>query len=175
MNDIHVNAIRNIQRNEPTKNISKKNVVEKDKDKDKIDINALKMSVEEQKSNIKNMVRDLVEKQGFKFNASSLVFRDGKLFNEDDKEIKIDKVTSLKAQADIAEDGFWGVKKTSERIIDFAKSITGGDSSKIDLIKNAIKDGFKAAEKMFGGNLPEISSQTYDTVMKALDEWNTDK
>lgn len=169
MNDININAIRNIQRNEPTENISKKNMVEKDKDK--IDINALKMSVEEQKSNIKNMVRELVEKQGFKFNASSLVFRDGKIFNEYDKEIKIDKVTSLKAQADISEDGFWGVKNTSERIIDFAKSITGGDSSKIDLIKNAIKDGFKAAEKMFGGKLPEISSKTYDAVMKGLDEW----
>lgn len=169
MNDINISAIRNIQKNEPIENINKKNIVEDNKDT--IDINALKMSVEEQKLSIKNMVKDLVEKQGFKFNASSLVFRDGKLFNEDNKEIKIDKVTSLKAQADISDDGFWGVKKTSERIVDFAKSVTGGDSSKVELMKNAIKEGFKAAEKMFGGKLPEISSQTYDSVMKALDEW----
>lgn len=83
----------------------------------------------------------------------------------------MDAATKAQAQEDVSEDGYWGVKQTSERILDFAKALTGGDPSKIDEMKAAFEKGFKAAEKLWGGELPEISQKTYDAVMKGFEEW----
>jgi tRNA threonylcarbamoyladenosine modification (KEOPS) complex Pcc1 subunit len=75
------------------------------------------------------------------------------------------------AQADIGEDGYYGVKQTSQRILDFAKAITGGDPSKIALMRDSIEKGFGEARSMLGGWLPDISNETYDAVMAGLDAW----
>lgn len=171
MNINNTGSVRRIEHPEYSRvnnaNIKASNKVEKDR----IDIDSLKMSLEEQKLSIRNMVKDLVEKQGFKFNSATLKFSDGELYNEKSGDIRIDKATSLKAQAEISDEGFWGVKKTSERIVDFAKKISGGDISKLEILKDAIREGFEAAKELMGGKLPEISEQTYDSVMKSLDEW----
>lgn len=75
------------------------------------------------------------------------------------------------AQADIAEDGYWGVKQTSDRIVDFAKALSGGDSSKAEELLNAFKKGFKEATKSWGKTLPDISQRTYDAVLEKFDVW----
>ncbi len=74
------------------------------------------------------------------------------------------------AKEDVSEDGYYGVKQTSQRILDFATALTGGDPDKIEEMREAFKQGFKQVEDMFGGKLPEISQQTYDAVMKGFDE-----
>lgn len=75
------------------------------------------------------------------------------------------------AQEAISEDGYWGVKQTSERIVSFAKALVGGDPSRVEEMRDAFIKGYQAAEKAWGGALPEISRQTYDAVMKLFDEW----
>ncbi len=85
--------------------------------------------------------------------------------------LQVDEATRLKAQQDISEDGYWGVKQTSERIIEFAKSVSGGDASKLAELKEAIEKGFDAAEKAWGGALPEICRQTKEAVFQGLDDW----
>lgn len=85
--------------------------------------------------------------------------------------IKIDEATQLAAQEAISENGYWGVNQTAERLLDFAKALTGGDPSKIELMRNAFIEGFKAAEKVWGGKLPDISYQTYEKVMEGFKEW----
>jgi len=87
--------------------------------------------------------------------------------------IEVDEETKLQAQKDIAEDGYWGVKQTSERTLDFAKALSGGDPAKADLMLEAYKKGFEAAEKAFGGEgkLPQISYDTYDAVIKGFEAW----
>ncbi len=75
------------------------------------------------------------------------------------------------AQADIADDGYWGVEQTSDRIVEFAKALTGGDTSKIEEMKAAFEKGFKAATGAWGSKLPNISNRTYDAVMKKFDDW----
>ena len=75
------------------------------------------------------------------------------------------------AQADIADDGYWGVDKTSDRIVDFAKALSGNDSSKAKDLVDAFKKGFEEATKSWGKTLPDISQRTYDAVIKKFDEW----
>jgi len=82
----------------------------------------------------------------------------------------VDPATRMQAQADIAEDGYWGVKQTSSRILDFATALTGGDPDKIEEMRAAFQKGYKQAEKTWGGKLPDISQQTYDAVMKGFDD-----
>lgn len=75
------------------------------------------------------------------------------------------------AQADIAEDGYWGVNQTSDRILDFAKALSGNDKSKAQELLDAFKKGFNQATKAWGGTLPDISQQTYDKVLEKFDSW----
>lgn len=77
----------------------------------------------------------------------------------------------VKAQADIAEDGYWGVNQTSDRILDFAKALSGNDKSKAQELADAFKKGFDQATKAWGGKLPDISQQTYDKVLEKFDNW----
>ncbi|MDR0948358.1 MAG: hypothetical protein LBM69_02420 [Lachnospiraceae bacterium] len=82
----------------------------------------------------------------------------------------VDAKTKLQAQQDIAEDGYWGVEQTSDRIVDFAKALAGDDPEKLEEMKNAFLKGFKQATKAWGSDLPDISQRTYDAVMKKFDE-----
>lgn len=79
--------------------------------------------------------------------------------------------TVEEAQELVADDGYWGVEQTSQRIVDMAKSLSGGDISKYDELMEAIKKGFGAAAKEFGGKMPDITSKTYDVVMEKMEAW----
>ena len=76
-----------------------------------------------------------------------------------------------KAQADIAEDGYWGVNKTSDRLVSMAIALAGGDTDKADELKNAITKGFKKATAAWGEKLPQLCQDTYDAAMKKMDDW----
>lgn len=84
---------------------------------------------------------------------------------------KVDPATQAQAQKDIAEDGYWGVKQTSERIFDFAKALTGGDAEKMEEMRKAFEKGFKMATGTWGRELPDISQRTYDATEKLFDDY----
>lgn len=110
---------------------------------------------------LEELLSRLFERQGVTYEAA----RSGKT-------VEIDPQTRAEAQALISEDGYWGVDKTSNRIFEFAVAGAGGDPAKLETIKAAIDKGFGMAAKSLGGSLPDISSKTYDAVMKKLDEWS---
>lgn len=87
------------------------------------------------------------------------------------QEIDISKLSQEEAQALIADDGYFGVKQTSDRIVDFAIATAGGDPSRLAAIKEGVDKGFNEALQAFGGTLPDISYSTYDAVMEKLDTW----
>lgn len=84
----------------------------------------------------------------------------------------VDKETALAAQKEIGEDGYWGVKQTSERIFSFAEALTGGDPDKMEEMRAAFIKGYKQATGTWGKDLPDISSKTYDAVMEKFDNYN---
>ena len=85
--------------------------------------------------------------------------------------IKIDDATRAEAASLVAEDGFWGVEQTAQRIFDFAYAISGGDPERIELLRSAVEQGFKNAERLWGGELPEISRNTLARVRELFDNW----
>ncbi len=141
-------------------------VVERGSEKSTIsipDANAVLKESHQHIEAFKKMVAKLVENQGKKTRKSALF--------EEDPMIDIDPETRAAAQEAISEDGYFGVKQTSERILSFAKALGGNDLSKFTELKNAIIEGFKQAEEAWGGGLPDICNKTRDAVMKGLDEW----
>lgn len=74
----------------------------------------------------------------------------------------------------ISDDGDWGVKAVSDRIVAFAQAISGNDRTKLDSLKEAIEKGFEAAGLELGNSLPAITKQTHDEIMKKLDAWGSE-
>ena len=109
---------------------------------------------------LRNLVANLLKEQGI--NTKIAV---------GGKEMDIAAITPAEAQDLVSEDGYFGVEQTSERIFQFAVGIAGGDPTRIDAIKEGIDKGFAEAKKVFGDWLPDISYDTYDAVMKKLDDW----
>ena len=88
---------------------------------------------------------------------------------------KLSEADRAKAQELISEDGFFGVKQTTDRIMGFAKALVGEGASEkqIEAMRAAVQKGFDEVAKMFGGfdKLPQVSKDTYDAIMKAFDAW----
>jgi len=88
---------------------------------------------------------------------------------------QVDKATQDKAKELISEDGYFGVKKTTERIMDFAKALAGSGASEktIENLRSGAQKGFDYVADLFGGfdKLPEVTRNTYDAVMKSFDDW----
>jgi len=74
------------------------------------------------------------------------------------------------AKALISEDGALGVKNTAQTIFDFAVKLAGDDIEKLQIARDAVIKGFKEAENLFGGKLPDISYKTINKVLELLDE-----
>ena len=83
----------------------------------------------------------------------------------------VTEAAKLQAQEDISENGYWGVEQTSQRILDFAKALSGGDASKADLLLDAFKKGYEEATGAWGKELPEISKKTYEAVEEKFAAW----
>ncbi len=137
---------------------------------DRKKINEIKQDFARNTESFKKMVETMIEKQGKKVSQVLKDLAEGK-----DVQITVDSETQAAAQEAISEDGYFGVNKTSERIIDFAKALSGGDKSKIETLRNAFKEGFESAKEAFGGELPEISQQTYDKIMQGFDDWSEEE
>lgn len=125
----------------------------------------LKSDAEERTARFKSLVEQLMSKQSTTYGQATDIWS---FLSKGD--FTVDPATKAQAQKDISEDGYWGVNKTSDRIVQFATALTGGDPSKIEEMREAFIKGYKQAEKTWGGKLPEISQQTYDAVMKKFDD-----
>jgi hypothetical protein len=76
-------------------------------------------------------------------------------------ELSVDEATEL-----IGDEGFFGINQTSQRVADFVFSFSNDDIELLEKGREGIVTGFKEAEQMWGGQLPQIS---YDTQARTLD------
>lgn len=128
-------------------------------------VNKLKADADARTQQLRNLVEQMMGKQANTYGKANDIWQFLRTGN-----YTVDPAVKMQAQADIAEDGYWGVKQTSDRIIQFATALTGGDPEKIEEMRDAFKKGYKQAEKTWGGSLPEISKQTYDAVLEKFDK-----
>jgi uncharacterized protein YlaN (UPF0358 family) len=131
-------------------------------------VSKLKADAERHTMQLRSLVEKLLLKQSnsYKFATDEQMYqllREGK--------VEVDAQTAEQAKKDIAEDGYWGVNQTSDRIVSFAKALSGGDPDKADEMIAAFIKGFKSATKAWGDTLPDICQRTYDATMEKLNNW----
>ena len=110
---------------------------------------------------LQNLVTKLLGKQAGKYTKLADLFKD----------IQADPATIEQAQKDIADDGYWGVEQTSDRLVSMAQALSGGDTSKADTLIAAIKKGFDEATEAWGDKLPDICQKTIDAAVKKMEAW----
>ncbi len=119
----------------------------------------MKQDLADRTNKMKSLVADMFAKQGQTFASSSDMIKALASGN-----LKVDAATAAQAKEDISENGYWGVKQTSERIFDFAKALSGGDEDKMKDMLEAFKKGYKQATGAWGKELPSLCKDTYDAV-----------
>lgn len=129
-------------------------------------VSQLKADQEKRQAQLTELVQNMISKQTNAFGEANDIW---KFLAKGD--YIVDAETKKKAQEDISEDGYWGVKQTSQRLFDFASALAGDDVEKMKEMQAAMKKGFEKAEKTWGSALPEISKQTMDAANKLFDDY----
>lgn len=136
------------------------------KQKNEAIISRLKADAEARTQQLQQLVQQMISKQGNAYGQANDMWKFLASGN-----FTVDAQTKAQAQADIAEDGYWGVKQTSERIFDFAKALSDGDMDKMKEMQAAFEKGFKQATKTWGKELPQISQDTRSAVNKLFEDF----
>jgi len=98
----------------------------------------LKADAEQRTAQLRSIVEQMMTKQGVAIGTADDMW---KFLAKGDFTVSAD--VKAQAQADIADDGYWGVEQTSDRILDFAKALSGDDPDKADAMLEAFKKGFE--------------------------------
>ncbi len=125
----------------------------------------LKADQEKRQSQLTDLVHNMLNTQTNTFGQANNIWQ---FLSKG--EYTVDAATQKKAQEAISEDGYWGVKQTSDRIVSFATALAGNDSKQLEKMRDAFLKGYKQAEKTWGGKLPDISQRTYDAVLEKFDK-----
>lgn len=124
-------------------------------------VSSMKKELSNKNTQLQNLVNELMGKQANKYKNLADLF----------KNVNADPATIAQAQKDIADDGYWGVEQTSDRLVSMAQALSGGDSAKADELIAAMKKGFSQATKAWGEDLPDICKNTIDTAVKKMEDW----
>ena len=81
----------------------------------------------------------------------------------------ITELSPKEASELISYEGFFGVDQTSQRVADFVFSFSD-DLETIEKAREGIIQGFEEANKLWGGELPEISHETQAKTLELIDE-----
>lgn len=131
----------------------------------------LKMDQQSRIDSMNSLVQKLLGKQAEKFDLANYTKESNlaEKFREAAK--NVDQETINEAKASIAEDGYWGVNQTSDRLVSMAIALSGGDTEKADEMMAAIEKGYEQATKAWGEELPEICKDTLEATREKMESW----
>ena len=131
-------------------------------------VSSLKEDLDNQMSRFTSMMMQTFNKQGI---TSATANSDSFWKMIASGNFTVDAQTKADAQAAISEDGYWGVKQTSQRIFDFAAALAGDDVEKMKEMQAAVEKGFQQATGAWGKELPSICGDTHSAVTQLFDEY----
>ena len=132
---------------------------------------ALVQKLKQEEANRKTQLTSLVQKM---FNGQAGVKKLADLFSPENlKNVSAEDIA--KAKEDVSEDGYWGVKQTSQRLFDFASALAGDDPEKMKEMQKAMEKGFKQATHAWGKDLPGICGDTLSAANKLFDDYYASK
>lgn len=132
---------------------------------------ALVQQLKQDDLNRRSQLSTLVQKM---FSGQAGVAKLADLFSPENLK-NVSPAEIAQAKEDVSEDGYYGVKQTSQRLFDFASALAGDDVEKMKEMQAAMEKGYKNAEKAWGGKLPDICQETLDAANKLFDEYYASK
>ena len=138
--------------------------------RDAATIEKLLAEAEQRTAQLRSLVEKMLLKQGQKFTSLADTFdmiKEGTL--------EVDDETAKEAAQEIADDGYWGVEQTSERLFSFAKALAGNDPAYADTMLEALQKGFDDATKAWGSELPELCKKTLEAAKQKITDWKEGK
>lgn len=132
---------------------------------------ALVQQLKQDEANRRSQLSSLVQKM---FSGQAGVAKLSDLFSPENLK-NVSAADIAQAKEDISEDGYWGVKQTSQRLFDFASALAGDDVEKMKEMQAAMEKGFKKATKAWGGELPGICQETMAAANKLFDDYYASK
>lgn len=132
-------------------------------------VEQLKREQQDRQSSFISMVHDMIRGQAKSFSMATGDDSIWKFLASGD--FTVDAATKVQAQQDIFEDGYWGVKQTSQRLFDFASALAGDDVEKMKKMQAAMEKGFQQATAAWGKSLPSISQDTMAAANKLFDDY----
>ncbi len=137
-------------------------------------VNQLKADAEQRQQQLLNIVHQTITGQVTAFaNASDDNNSIWKTLASGNFEV--DEATKAQAQEDISEDGYWGIKQTSQRLFDFASALAGDDVDKMKEMQSAMEKGFKEATGEWGQELPDITKDTLAAANQLFEDYYASK
>ncbi|MBQ8666049.1 MAG: hypothetical protein IJ526_04210 [Lachnospiraceae bacterium] len=140
-----------------------------------------KMSAEDRAALVQQLKQDQVDRQNQMVDLVRKMFSDqagvsklSELFTPENLK-NVTQADIDKAKEDVSEDGYWGIKQTSQRLFDFASALAGDDPDKMKEMQAAMEKGFKEAMGAWGDELPDISKDTLAAANKMFDEYYASK
>jgi hypothetical protein len=132
---------------------------------------ALVQQLKQDQLDRQNQLADIVRKM---FSDQAGVSKLSELFTPENLK-DVSQADIDKAKEDISEDGYWGIKQTSQRLFDFASALAGDDPEKMKEMQEAMEKGFKEATGEWGDELPEICKETLSAANKMFEEYYASK
>ncbi|GFI44674.1 hypothetical protein IMSAGC018_02355 [Lachnospiraceae bacterium] len=131
-------------------------------------VQSLKADLDNQMARFTNMMTQMFQKQGITGVSAQ---GDDMWRRIASGNFTVDAQTKAEAQQAISEDGYWGVKQTSQRIFDFAYALAGDNPEKMKEMQAAVEKGFEEATKSWGKSLPSISQETHSAIGDLFDSY----
>lgn len=75
-------------------------------------------------------------------------------------DLAMETESKTKAKADVSEDGYWGVIHTSERLFDFAMTMSEGSPERMKNMRTRMELAVESVIKDWGGELPGLCQDT---------------
>lgn len=133
-------------------------------------VKQLQADQEQRDASMMNMVKQMLGQQTAAATGSDSIWKFLASGN-----FTVDAQTKLEAQEAISENGYYGVKQTSQRLFEFAQALAGDDVDKMKEMQAAIEKGYKQATSAWGKDLPSICQETMDAVNGMFDDYYASK
>lgn len=130
-------------------------------------VEQMKQAQLDRENQLSSLVRDMLSKQAGTSKLADM-FTPDKLKNVSAADI-------AQAKEDISEDGYWGIKQTSQRLFDFASALAGDNPEMMKKMQAAMEKGFKQATAAWGKDLPDICKDTISAANKLFDDYYASK
>jgi len=130
-------------------------------------VEQMKKDQETRKNQLSELCQKMFAQQGETANLSSLFTADAL------KKVSAEDIAQ--AKEDVSEDGYWGIKQTSQRLFDFASALAGDDVDKMKEMQEAMQKGFEKATKAWGTDLPQLCQDTLAAANKLFDDYYASK